>query len=186
MKCHSILICAVCLALLLSSCWGPSELEQQVMDAVTAQVEPFTSGDIVQINGVLFPYAAESNDSGALTGEGMLAPLMRQSTVIVKSAEEAEVILEVTAPDMRAVFTDHAQTLLTATSAEEMAQMLLDYAEQARTVTTEVSLPYTLEGSEVIVDYSDPNLIDALTGGLLGAYHGLYTQYYEGLGGMIE
>lgn len=168
--------------------------EERVAEQVLEQLEPFTSGNMGEINEYLFSGMqdlAQTDEYGLIpemepSGEGILAELMEESRIDVKEVTEDTVVLEITARDMRHVFSDYGDTLLTAQNPEEMAEMLLDYAEDADIVVMEVTLSYTMDENRVEFDYTDAALINGLTGGLMEAYQALYTQIFDAVGGMIE
>lgn len=161
------------LLLALSACGGNRQVKQEV----TEDIQVFTGGSMEDINTLLF------GDLETQTGKGFLAELFAMSEVTVKKVEKDSVILEITAPDMSDFFTANADTLASITTSEEMKAAVLAHAAAAQTVTTQVSLPYTLDGETLIIDYTDAAFIDAMTGGLASAYAAVYIGMIEAMGG---
>ena len=70
-------------------------------------------------------------------------------------------------------------------SENELAEYIIEYAQDAKIKSNVVSLDYILVEDEPVVNYQDEKFINAMTGGLLDVYKTLYSEmmkeYTEGV-----
>lgn len=173
----------------LAGCKEEKDQQKQTVSKteVREQLEVFQSGDMEQINALLFAEQVREDGYGWYPqqehrGEGFLGDLFAMTKTKVDAMEEGTAVLKITAPDMSRFFTSQAQELSSVTDPQVLRQQLLSYASDAEQVTTEVRLPYSVEDGQIQIDYCDPEFIDAMTGGLVSAYGALYDQMMEVLG----
>ena len=148
--------------------------------------DAFADGDMATINKTIFgtngfEVDEELSDIWGETSksqEGVLEHIFEHVTVKVKKTTESTIEYEINAPDMKNVFVDfNANTA--DISEDELLQHIKDYAKNAETTATTVSLEYIIVDDEFIVDYQDEAFINAVTGGLLDAYKSLYEEMME-------
>lgn len=145
-------------------------------------LEVFSGGDISEITDRVFRQESE-NIVSAGSDKGVIADLFANADVQVASVTEETITYTIVSPDISDFFQAKAQELQTITTTEELRQALMDYAKTASAKEYTVTLPYTVsEEVGMEVTYDDPAFINAMTGGLLDAYAGLYNQYLEGEG----
>ena len=174
--------CLLLLIFILSGC-GSSP----VKDVVEEDLKLLSEGNIDDWNALLFgsvdtAASEEWTANAEAEGNGFLADLLAMSSAKVKSVEETEIILEVTAPDMSDFFTANGTRLAAITAEAEMNALILEHAAVADMISHEIGLTYTMEDEEIKVDYGSPAFVDAMTGGLVSAYTDLISQMMEELG----
>lgn len=155
------------------------ENAQEVADA-------FTDGDMATINKNIFGInefkvdeeLSDMWEESIESQEGVLESIFEYVTVKVKKTTESTIEFEIIAPDMKNVFAD-INTSMTDISEDELLQHIKDYAKNAETKATKVSLEYILVDDEPVVDYRNESFINAVTGGLLDAYKLLYEEMME-------
>ena len=123
----------------------------------------------------------EENDQSQ---EGILASVFELVTVEVKKVTESKIGYKIEAPDMSKVF-DDIDINYSNISENELAEYIIEYAQDAKIKSNVVSLDYILVEDEPVVNYQDEKFINAMTGGLLDVYKTLYSEmmkeYTEGV-----
>lgn len=145
-----------------------------VKDIVNENIEVFMSGNMEDINKILFENQDSSTGSEVNEFENkILSNIFSNSTIKIKKVEKDVVELKVIAPDMKDVFKN-----LPDSSEEYTEDGLLEYMQEyvgvVETCEFIVDLPYTKDGEEIVIDYRDEDFVNAITGGMLSAYKELY------------
>lgn len=183
------------------------ELTEKDKQAIEAKIQElsnaFLTGDMDTVNEVIFraPKIEENERLAALREqlgedfpelteepevqkESVLASILSKATITQKSIALDAVTCEVKAPDMEGVFEALSDTQKANITEDELLEHIKDYGANAETKTTTVTLPYLMEGEEILVDYQDATFLNAVTGGLMEAYKCLYEEmlsaYTEG------
>ena len=177
----SILACVILTSLV--SCGKQNETVEKEAQIVA---NAFTDGDIETINKTIFgTNGIEIDDElsdvwgeDAQSREGILTHIFDLVTVKVKKTTDSTIEYKIEAPDMSKVFVDmnaNADDL----SEDELLDYIKNYAQNAETKDTTVSLEYILVDDEPILNYQDEEFINAVTGGFLDAYKTLYSEMLE-------
>ena len=181
---RALFIVLLCMALtVLVSCGKQNDTVEE-----TAQVaaNTFANGDLEAINKVIFganefevdEELSDIWEENLESQEGILEHIFEYVTVKVKNTTESTIEYEIEAPDMKNVFVDiNANTA--DISEDELLQHIKDYAKNAETKVTTLSLQYIVVDDELIVNYQDEAFINAVTGGLLDAYKSLYEEMMD-------
>lgn len=174
----------VCLSLgIFTGCGAERELAEESAQCLT---ETFASGDMESINHMIFGTGLAESDKPALqeweapvdTGEGVLAQVFPYVTVDVEKTTRSVIKYKIEAPDMSRIFEDFEGDRQNI-SEDDLLQYIKDYSKNTARRTTTVSLAYTVEEGNLIIDYQDEEFINAVTGGLLEAYRSLYSEMLE-------
>lgn len=177
---------SVLLCIILFSLVGCEEQNEIVETEAQVVADVFTDGDVKTINKTIFGTNEVEIDDGlsdiwgedAQSQDGILTCIFDVVTVKVKKTTDSTIEYEIEAPDMSKVFVD-MDTNTTNISQDELLQYIKNYAQNAETKDTTVSLEYILVDDEPIVNYQDEEFINAVTGGLLDAYKTLYSEMLE-------
>lgn len=160
---------------------GNSEVET-FADKTT---EIFTSGDIEEINSLVFGDVYLSTDSrleGVFEDDpaqnGLLTELFSRSTIDVKKVKKDTIQFTVSAPDMTAVFENLPDDAVRFTE-NDLYEYIIKYASSAEMIEFSVEVQFSSENGEIMIKYRDEAFINALTGGLLDAYKNLYTEVLD-------
>lgn len=170
----------------LSGLTGCGKQSKAVKESAQAAADAFSGGDMTEINEIIFgtkglPLDDELSDVWEDTNKsenGILEAVFECVTVKVKKTTDTSITYEIEAPDMSNVFDDlpaGAEDM----PQEELLQYIRDYAKNAGTTKSTVSLDYILIDGEPVVNYRDEAFINAVTGGLLEAYQTLYAEMIE-------
>lgn len=177
----NILICGILVGL--AGCEQPNEAVETEAQVIA---DAFTNGDMEIINKTVFGTNEIEIDDGlsdiwgedAQSQEGVLTCIFDLVTVKVKKTTDSTIEYEIEAPDMSKVFVDmnaNADDL----SEDELLDYIRNYAQNAETKDTTVSIEYILVDDEPILNYQDEEFINTVTGGLLDAYKTLYSEMLE-------
>lgn len=171
---------------LLTGLVGCGKQNKVVEENAQKVADAFADGDMATINKNIFGINEFEVDEelsdmwgeSIESQEGVLEHIFEHVTVKVKKTTESTIEYEINAPDMKNVFVD-LNTNTANISEDELLQQIKDYAKNAETTATTVSLEYIVVDDELIVDYQDEAFINAVTGGLLDAYKSLYEEMME-------
>lgn len=171
---------------LLTGLVGCGKQNKVVEENAQKVADAFADGDMATINKNIFGINEFEVDEelsdmwgeSIESQEGVLEHIFEHVTVKVKKTTESTIEYEINAPDMKNVFVD-LNTNTANISEDELLQQIKDYAKNAETTATTVSLEYIVVDDELIVDYQDVAFINAVTGGLLDAYKSLYEEMME-------
>lgn len=164
----------MCLAVLFSGCSNKNnQVEEQASEIVTA----FSSNDINQINR-LMGFVDESDTSFISGEDGILSDIFTKTDIEIDNVDNAMISYRISAPDMSGVFTDNLEQL-SEMDESELEEYIKQYAQDAERVENTVTLEYTIEDEDIVIDYTSQDFVDAITGGLLQAYIDLYRQIIE-------
>lgn len=171
---------------LLTGLVGCGKQNKVVEENAQKVADAFADGDMATINKNIFGINEFEVDEelsdmwgeSIESQEGVLEHIFEHVTVKVKKTTESTIEYEINAPDMKNVFVD-LNTNTANISEDELLQQIKDYAKNAETTATTVSLEYIVVNDELIVDYQDEAFINAVTGGLLDAYKSLYEEMME-------
>lgn len=177
----SVLLCVILFCLV-----GCEEQNETVETEAQVVADAFTDGDMETINKTIFGTNDVEIDDGlsdiwgedAQSQDGVLTCIFDLVTVKVKKTTDSTIEYEIEAPDMSKVFVDidiNAANI----SQDELLQYIKNYAQNAETKDTTVSIEYILVDDELIVNYQDEEFINTVTGGLLDAYKALYSEMLE-------
>ena len=173
----------------LLSCGKKNELVEENAQEVANDL---SNSDIGTINQIIFGTNEfevdealsdiwEENDQSQ---EGILASVFELVTVEVKKVTESKIEYKIEAPDMSKVF-DDIDINYSNISENELAEYIIEYAQDAKIKSNVVSLDHILVEDEPVVNYQDEKFINAMTGGLLDVYKTLYSEmmkeYTEGV-----
>lgn len=184
-----LFVLAVTVLFCLVSCKKQNELVKENAQIIA---DAFTNGDIETINKTIFrTNEAEIDDElshiwgeDAQSQNGVLTYIFDLVTIKVKKTTDSTIEYEIEAPDMSKVFVD-IDTNAMDISEDELLQYVKNYAHNAETKETTVTLEYILVEDEPIVNYQNEEFVNAVTGGLLDAYQALYSEmideYMEGV-----
>lgn len=171
---------------LLTGLVGCGKQNKVVEENAQKVADAFADGDMATINKNIFGINEFEVDEelsdmwgeSIESQEGVLEHIFEHVTVKVKKTTESTIEYEINAPDMKNVFVD-LNTNTANISEDELLQQIKDYAKNAETTATTVSLEYIVVDDKLIVDYQDEAFINAVTGGLLDAYKSLYEEMME-------
>ena len=177
----SILMCGI-----LASLAGCGQQNEAVETEAQVIADAFTNGDMETINKTILGInEIEIDDAlsdiwgeNAQSQDGVLAYIFDLVTVRVKKTTDSTIEYEIEAPDMSKVFVD-VNTNADNLSEDELLDYIKNYAQNAETKDTTVSLEYILVDDEPILNYQNEEFINAVTGGLLDAYKTLYSEMLE-------
>lgn len=187
MKKKISLIIIACVALIgFVSCRKEDKIIEMKTQVITSA---FENNDMEMINKTIFGTTEFKVDEELLNiweensqaQEGVLASIFELVTVEVKKTTDTKIKYKIKAPNMKNVFENVNEKI----SENELLEYIKNYAKNAETKETTVSLEYILVDDELIVDYQNEEFINAVTGGLLDAYKILYSEmikeYAEGV-----
>ncbi len=154
-----------------------------VKDAAQKNIDSFSEGNMEEINRLLFgisesPVEAEEGmyeGAPAKERDGILRIVFLHSTMSVKKVGKDRVEFEIIVPDMEDIFkyvpdTDNRY----ANSQKGFLEYLEDYVTLVERKKSTVSVPYSVEGENIVIDYYNEEFIRAVTGGLADAYAQIY------------
>lgn len=183
-----VLICIVAIC-----CTGCVKNAEQVEEDAQNVIEAFSSGDMEQINAVIFNMQELKNDEElneilaeekVLEEEGLLSAIFKQDKIILEKVHRDTIEYEIIAPDMSNFFQDleKRQNKLTE---NELLEYAKDYLHASKKEKFVVNVPYEISEENVIINYQSEEFINAITGGLVDAYKQVYKEslkrYKEGI-----
>lgn len=137
---------------------------QRRSSEIEKEIHKLSSGDINEINEVLFGY------TDTLAGEdNIVGNIVSRSSIKILSVSDTEIELEVTAPNMKGSIVSLINNNPDNTN-DELLKELLTYADNTKKVRHNIQLNYTNIDKQLKIDYFNEEFIDALTGGLLSDY----------------
>lgn len=194
-KVVTVVLNSLMIALIFVGCSNRYEKE---LTLASEQLEIFKNGDMGEINRLLFP------EDSVLTGEtlldelnttipnskensnGILGNIISMSAVEISDISDEEIQYIIDSLDLSNFFIDCQEELSMVSEPSAIADILLSYADKVTTTSTSINLSYEYRDDNLWVDYLDRNFINAMTGGLVGAYSDLYQksleEYKEALG----
>ena len=178
------IICAFCTAFCFSGCDG--EFENKVKE----NIEVFNVHDSAKINELIFgdsleiaPEIQEFFTDENKTKYSVLDEIINKSTIKYLGRNEEYVNLEVIAPNMEGGFED--SEVLSSNDEKTIYEAIKSFAEKTDLKSFKIEIGYTDEDEEVILNYRDPQFINAITGGLQSEYQKIYdsmlSSYWEEL-----
>lgn len=180
-----LLIACVCVSLLngLVGCGKQNKVVEKKAQEVA---DAFADSDMATINKIIFGINEFEIDEELTdmwgkpieSQEGVLGHIFECVAIKVKKITKSTIEYEINAPDMKNVFVD-LDTNTANISEDELLQYIKDYAKNADTTETTVSLEYIVVDDELIVNYKDEAFLNAVTGELLDAYKSLYEEMME-------
>lgn len=162
-------------------------------DTANQIVKSFESNDMEAINEAIFGEGEFSVDEELTDyyveeeGEGIISQIVAVGSIKVKHVDVINkvVVYDVTAPNMQTVLEDMPEEISTE---EEFSTYIKEYIANADITTTPVSVPYTEDGESIVLEYENPEFINAITGGFMEAYQNAYKEmietYLSGLEGL--
>ena len=151
---------------------------------VSNDIEVFDSGDIEEINDVLFSQFnipeefEEFIDKPKKTQNiGVMADIVDMAEIKLVSKTDTTLTFSVEAPDMSAFGDEVLDEIDYKTDEEELKGIILEYAEKSEKITREVEVEYTVTDGEVDIIYNTPDFLNAITGDFAIGYAEIYEQY---------
>lgn len=142
--------------------------------------------DIEKINNIIFQenelvvdeeLEDMFNDEGKETqDEDLISKILVKDSIKLNKVKKDVIEYEVSAPNLENIFKNIGYKDM---SEEEFSSYIYDYIDSAEFKTTTVEVPYTISDKQMIIDYKDKDFINSITGGLLGAYQGLYQNMID-------
>lgn len=145
----------------------------QVKEVANKSVKILESGDIQQISQLIFEYSSEEQNDSSI-----LSVIFAGIDVNVKNVDGKNVNFIVQTKDLSQFFSDAEETGENFTT-DSLLNYLKDYREKAEKQTFEASVPYERIDGEIIIDYSNDSMIDALSGRLMTSYQELYKKILD-------
>lgn len=178
-----VLLVVICAVLVFFS--GCGSTREKVESIAKEHAELLESGEMEEINQIIFGVSelygetglAEMQGSDISSRKGMLSVIFSHSTVLVEKVTEDSVKLKISAPDMSDLFLYLRKA--PAYFNIELTNYVNAYVDKAEMKESRVSIPYTVEGEEIVIDYCNEEFINAVTGGLLEAYKEAYIDEIE-------
>lgn len=173
---------------------GCADRREEVKTIAQKNIDSFSEGNMEEINRILFRSSEWTADTGAGMYEddqkedfdGILRIIFLHSTMSVKKVRKDRVEFEVIVPDMENVLkylpdTDNGY----AGKEKGFLEYLEDYVTVAESKRSTVSVPYSIEGGNIVIDYHSKEFINTVTGGLTDVYAQLYMdvlkEYQKGV-----
>ena len=181
-----LIICAF--SIVFTGCGNENE---NVKNIAQKNADSFSSGDMDEINELMF--GTNELNIDIETGEvedsendyqGILRKIFSHSTVVVKKVEKDMVEFVITAPNMENVFEklpDNSEDF----KEDDLLKYIDNFVDNVEMKEFTISVPYVVDGENVVINYHDENFVNAITGGLLDAYRELYisalAEYQKGV-----
>lgn len=184
---HKILL-SILVCVLLTTLVGCKEQNKSIEAEAQVVADAFTDGDMEAINKIIFGTNGFEIDDGlsdiweenTQSQNGVLTYIFDLVTVKVQKITGSTVEYKIEAPNMSEVFLNiEVDSNGADISQDEILQYIKNYAQNAKTVDTTVSIEYILADDEPIINYQNEEFINAVTGGLLDAYKTLYSEMLE-------
>lgn len=151
----------------------------------TEIVSAFNNNDMSKINDIILNNNSlgiddnigatfEDNETKE-SNKGVLSIIFGESHLTLIRVENNMFVYEVEAPDMNGVF-DNISSVQTQ---DELIKHIEKYAKDAKHKKSEVSVEFTEKDDSFIADYKTEEFINAITGGLVDEYKGIFTQYMD-------
>lgn len=158
---------------------GCSKIYKDVEDAAQKDIDSFLSGNMKEINSILFgnnkfSLEMEKKDWSS-NSDSVLSDIFLHSTMSVKKVKKDAIVFSITAPNMEKVF-EYAPDTSYAHLKDGFLEYVEDYVEVTEQKKFTVSVTYTIEEEKIIIDYYKEDFINAITGGLPKAYKQLYDE----------
>lgn len=160
---------------------GCEKDNKEVKDVAQENADIFMSGDMEEINSLIFGYDEWEVDEEVkdFLGEetetqenGVVACILSRTTIKVKKVTDADITYDIEAPDLSGIFLDTEN--VGEISEEEFKSYLQSYIEQAKIQKSTVTVSYKIEDGKVVADFKNEKFVNAITGGLLEAYQAFY------------
>jgi hypothetical protein len=178
------LTCLLIMTLLLLSLFGCTSDKDDALTAldddqaatVQEDLAAFSGGNISEITERVFGEGA-GDGSFDNSSDGVIADLFAYADVKIVATDETTISYIIVSPDISDFFVVCADQLDSIMTSDELGQAIMEYAKAAPMKEYAVTISYSVVDDEININYSDPNFINAMTGGLLEAYSALYDQY---------
>lgn len=151
----------------------------------TEIINAFNNNDMTKINDIIFNNnslsiddnigATFEDDETKESNEGVLSIIFAETRLALISVENNKFVYEVEAPDMNGVF-DNISSIQTQ---DELIKHFEKYVKDAKHKKSEVSVEFTEKDDSFTADYKIEEFINAITGGLVDEYKGIFTQYMD-------
>lgn len=155
---------------------------KKVENTANEVAEVFSSGDMESINHLVFGISGAEMDSETkelLEVEepqgGVMEVIFSHTKVFANKVKKDTVEFSIIAPDMEKVFEELPENSLEFTE-EDLLVYIKNYIDDTKAKKFLISVPYTVEGENVIIDYQNPEFLNAVSGGLFEAYKKLYFE----------
>lgn len=175
-----LLLVAVCFCLV-----GCTKEEKEVKTRAEEVGKTIESGSMEDINNLIFGISQSDVVNGMEeilgTGEsdtvqdGILSDIFKRNTIKVGNVSKDTIEYQIEAPDLSEIFVEILNEKKDL-SEEQLLEYMREYIGQAKLKKVTVTIPYTVENEEIVIDYQNEEFIDAITGGLLSAYRQLYQE----------
>lgn len=160
---------------------GCEKDNKEVKDIAQENADIFMSGDMEEINSLIFGYDEWEVDEEVkdFLGEemetyedGVVACILPRISILVEEVTDADITYNIEAPDLRGIFSDIEN--MGKISEEEFKTYLQSYIGQAKIEKSTVTVSYRIEDGKVVADFKNEKFVNAITGGLLEAYQAFY------------
>ena len=172
-----VLLMIVILICVCPGCGKEKKIEKQA----TEICEAIAGGNIEEINAIIFGYEklemSETISDSFLEEKrtGIISRIFARTDIEVKKINKYTVEYEVKSPDLGNIFCD-LREMDSINSSEEFINFIGEYIDNAEIDQVLVSVPYSMEGKEVYIDYRNKEFINAITGGLLYGYQDIFEE----------
>lgn len=175
-----LLVVVICFCLV-----GCTKEEKEVKTRAEEVGKTIESGSMEDINNLIFGISQSDVVNGMEeilgTGEsdtvqdGILSDIFKRNTIKVGNVSKDTIEYQIEAPDLSEIFVEILNEKKDL-SEEQLLEYMREYIGQAKLKKVTVTIPYTVENEEIVIDYQNEEFIDAITGGLLSAYRQLYQE----------
>ena len=173
-----LLVVVICFCLV--GCTKEEKAVKTMAEEVGITIE---SGDMEDINDLIFGINESDVVSGMEevlgTGEsdtaqqGILSDIFKRNKIKVNNVSEDIIEYQIEAPDLSEIFVEILNEKKDL-SEEQCLVYMREYIGKAELKKVTVTIPYTAEDKEIVIDYQNEEFINAITGGLLSVYRQLY------------
>ena len=147
----------------------------QVEEEVEKSVEILESGDMEKINELIFSRSSEieNNDS-----EGILAQVFKGIDIKIAKIDGNRIELTINTKDLSQFFQD-AEDSGEMYTGDSLLSYLKKYKEKSSNSSFSASVPYERIDGNIVIDYDNESLIDAMSGGLITSYKEAYQELLD-------
>lgn len=176
---------------LLIGCSKPGNDVEQGTDTVASSIEQETAASPIEREAAKIETVFKEGDINKISQaigltdgdtqepeDSIMNDLLVKASVTFEKMNDEEIVYTVKAPDMSSFFASNLEKI-SEMGTEDFEKFLREYMESAEVTEREVAVPYSMNGDEIVADYTDSDFIDAATGGLVQAYVGLYDLMIE-------
>lgn len=184
MRKNIIALMGTCM-ILTGMCTGCSEDTQEVEEHAQEVASVISDGNIDEVNQIIFGYQELELDeevAGIINdneeNKGILSEIFKRNSIKVEDVGGDEIVYEIESPNLSEAF-EQLMENETALSEEKMLENFKQYIKEAEMQTQTVSVPYTVVGEEITVNYRTEEFINAITGGMLESYQKVYQEMMD-------